>query len=318
MESIVVRLTQHTIETPYMVGPVHCYTANVAGELVLFDTGPSTPEAKRYLRDHIDLDRLRHVIVTHCHIDHYGLASWLEQNSDATVYLTYRDCLKIEQHESRMDDLFFLLKNYGFSGQRLAALREIFESGMLFPPFPRQYKVAERDIPEHLGIEMLSCPGHSQSDLVYLLGDSAVTGDTLLEGIFQCPLLDIDLEKGHRFNNYAAYCTTLVKLAGLSAKKILPGHCGSVDSVRDTLKDYVQKLLQRARQLQPYRKVDNLPYVIDKLFEGHMSDVFFSYLKASEIVFMQDFLARPELLRGALEKVGLFAGLKTLYEEAAT
>lgn len=299
-----------------MVGPVHCYTAEVAGELVLFDTGPSTPEAKRYLRDHIDLSRLRHVIVTHCHIDHYGLAAWLEQNSDAALYLTYRDCLKIEQHKSRMDDLFFLLKDYGFSGQGLAALREIFESGVLFPPFPRRYKVAERDIPEHLEIEMLSCPGHSQSDLVYLLGDSAVTGDTLLQGIFQCPLLDIDLEKGDRFNNYEAYCATLVKLASLSAKKILPGHCGSVDSVRDTLKDYVQKLLQRAKQLRPYRKTDNLPYVIDKLFEGHMPDVFFSYLKGSEIVFLQDFLARPELLRGALEKVGLFASFRTLYEQA--
>jgi 2,4-dienoyl-CoA reductase (NADPH2) len=301
-----------------MVGPVHCYSADVEGALVLFDTGPPTPEAKMYLRRHIDLDRLRHVIVTHCHIDHYGLASWLEQNSDATLYLTYRDCLKIEQHESRMDGMFSLLRDYGFSGQALAALREMFESGVLFPPFPRRYKVAERDIPEHLGVDVVSCPGHSQSDLVYLLGDSAVTGDTLLEGIFQSPLLDVDLEKGDRFNNYEAYCTTLVKLAGLSDKKILPGHRGSIRSVRKTLADYVQTLLQRAEQLRPYREVDNLPYVIEKLFNGRMSDVLHSYLKASEIVFMQDFLARPELLRGALEKAGLFASCKALYQQAIT
>jgi 2,4-dienoyl-CoA reductase (NADPH2) len=78
----------------------------------------------------------------------------------------------------------------------------------------------------------------------------------------------------------------------------------------------VRKLLQRARQLRPYREVDDLSYVIEKLFEGRMSDVFHSYLKASEIVFMQDFLARPELLRGALEKTGLFTNCKTLYEMA--
>jgi 2,4-dienoyl-CoA reductase (NADPH2) len=128
--------------------------------------------------------------------------------------------------------------------------------------------------------------------------------------------LDFDLETGHRFNNYEAYCGTLVKLAGLSGKKILPGHRGSIHSVRETLASYVQKLLQRARQLRPYREVDNLPYVIDKLFEGRMSDVVHSYLKGSEIVFMQDFLARPGLLREALEKIGLFAGCKTLYQEA--
>jgi 2,4-dienoyl-CoA reductase (NADPH2) len=318
MESTVNRLMQHTIETPYMVGPVHCYTADVEDELVLFDTGPPTPEGRRYFSEHIDIDQLRHVIVTHCHIDHYGLASWLEQNSDATFYLTYRDCLKIEQRESRIDGIFSLLQAYGFSDQSRTVLRELFESSALFPPFPRRYKVAERDIPQHLGIEVVSCPGHSQSDLVYLLDDSAVTGDTLLDGIFQSPLLDFDLEKGHRFNNYEAYCTTLLKLAGLSGKKILPGHRRSIISVRETLANYVHKLLQRARHLRPYREVDNLPYVIEKLFEGRVSDVFHSYLKGSEIVFMQDFLARPELLRGALEKIGLFASCKTLYQQATT
>jgi 2,4-dienoyl-CoA reductase (NADPH2) len=301
-----------------MVGPVHCYTADVAGELVLFDTGPPTPEGKRYLGRHIDLDRLRHVIITHCHIDHFGLAAWLEQNSDAAIYLTSRDCLKIEKHGARMNRIFSLLQDYGFRGQPLDALREIFESNVLFPPFPRRHKAAEKDIPKRLGIDFVSCPGHSQSDLVYLLGDSAVTGDTLLKGIFQCPVLDIDLEKGHRFNNYEAYCTTLVKLAGLGNKKILPGHCGSINSVRETITDYVRTLLQRASQLRPYRDVDDLPYVIGKLFDGRISDVFLSYLKASEIVFMQDFLARPDLLRRALEKTGLFADCKPQYREATS
>ena len=72
---------QHTINTPYIAGPVHCYTAELGGDLVLFDTGPPTAEAEQYLRDNIDLRRLKHVIITHCHIDHYGQAAWLEKNS---------------------------------------------------------------------------------------------------------------------------------------------------------------------------------------------------------------------------------------------
>jgi len=71
-------IIQHTINTPYMVGPVHCYTAWFGDELVLFDTGPPVVEAQRFLAERIDLGRLRHVVVTHCHIDHYGLAWWLE------------------------------------------------------------------------------------------------------------------------------------------------------------------------------------------------------------------------------------------------
>ena len=43
-------IIQHTINTPYMVGPVHCYAAELAGELVLFDTGPPTAAAQGFLR----------------------------------------------------------------------------------------------------------------------------------------------------------------------------------------------------------------------------------------------------------------------------
>ena len=85
-----------------------------------------------------------------------------------------------------------------------------------FLPFPSSFLVAENDLPERLGIEVLACPGHSQSDLVYVGEDWAVTGDTLLRGVFQSPLLDVDLETGGRFKNYEAYCSTIVKLAGLN------------------------------------------------------------------------------------------------------
>ncbi len=68
---------------------MHCYSIELAGELVLFDTGPPTAEARAYLQRALPLKRLRHVIVTHCHIDHYGLAAWLEREYGATVYLPY-------------------------------------------------------------------------------------------------------------------------------------------------------------------------------------------------------------------------------------
>jgi hypothetical protein len=44
-----------------------------------------------------------------------------------------------------------------------------------------------------------------------------------------------------------------------------------------------------------------------------MKDPFFIYLKASEIVFMRDFLLNPELLRTALEEIGLFEKVSERY-----
>ena len=313
-----VSLTQHTIKTPYIIGPVHCYSGMFNGELVLFDTGPPTPEGQKYLRDHIDLNNLRHVLVTHCHIDHYGQAWWLEQNSDAAIYFPYVDCLKITQHDKRLTGLYQLLSELGFDEEYLNELRRIFDKGLLLPPLPKHFQVVEKDLPERLGITVLPCPGHSQSDLVYVGEDWAVTGDTLLKGVFQSPLLDLDLERGGRFKNYEVYCSTIVKLAGLKDKTILSAHRKAITNVIATLHFYVSKLLQRVQQLHLFKDEENLMLLIDKLLGGRMQETMHIYLKASEILFMKDFLQQPELLRQSLEHIGIFDDVEKLYNTAVT
>ena len=176
-------MQQHTIPTPYMVGDVHIYTAEIEGELVLFDTGPSTAAGIDYLRRHVDLRRLRHVLVTHCHIDHYGLAGWLGEHSEAQIYLPRKDDLKLRHHQRRVEHLQQLLLGCGFTADFVAAFRSSLSGDQVFPPEPKRYTVAEEaDLPGRLGISILPCPGHSQSDLVYRWGNYAVTGDVLLRG----------------------------------------------------------------------------------------------------------------------------------------
>lgn len=176
--------------------------------------------------------------------------------------------------------------------------------------------MAENDLPERLGIEVLACPGHSQSDLVYVGEDWAVTGDTLLRGVFQSPILDVDLEIGGRFKNYQAYCSSLVKLAGLKDKIVLPSHRKNVKNINSTLLFYVSKMLIRAERLYPYRDEEDLMLLIERLLKGRMQDVFHIYLKASEILFMKDFLKQPELLRKSLEEIGLFGEVAELFHSA--
>jgi hydroxyacylglutathione hydrolase len=309
--------TQHTVDTPYMVGPVHFYSSEHGGELVLFDTGPPTETGRAFLEDNIDLNRLRHVLVSHCHIDHYGQSAWLAEASEATVYLPYRDVQKIRHHGERMRRMYELLADMGFGRDYLAKLRQAFDRGGLLPPVPEHYLLAERDLPARLGITVLPCPGHSQSDLVYHGDDWAITGDTLLRGIFQSPLLDIDLESGDRFNNYRAYCDSIVKLAGLRGKTILPGHRQSIDSVDTALCFYITKALQRVLHLKPHIGHSTVAGIIEQVFP-EMKDPFHVYLKASEITFMQDFLEDPQPLRISLEQTGLFSRLEERYHGAVS
>ena len=309
-------ILQHTIKTPYMVGPVHCYTIAAKGELVLFDTGPPTDHARKYLQENINLKSLRHVIITHCHIDHYGLASWLEEETEATVYLPYRDALKISQYDTRMKEMYLFLLGVGFGEDYLVDLRRIFESGLIFPPPPKRFRIIEDDLPGRLEIDYLSCPGHSQTDMVLTSGDWAVSGDVLLRGIFQSPLLDIDLQTGERFRNYDVYCDTLVKLATLRQRRVMPGHRERIEGVDATILFYITKMLKRVVQLHPYADEKNIARIISGLFEKNMTETFLIYLKASEIVFMKDFLENPDRLRAALVTIGLFDAVAPQFQDA--
>lgn len=312
---LVMSIQQHTIETPYMVGPVHCYSAEIEGELVLFDTGPPTEKAKSYLQNNIDLSRLKHVFITHCHIDHYGLVHWLEEVTDAQIYIPYRDGLKILSHEERLNDMYLILQKMGFSGTYLRDLHGTLSDGRIFPPFPKKFRIVEDDMPDHLGLQTRSCPGHSQSDIVYCSESWAVTGDVLLKGVFQSPLLDVDLETGERFRNYLAYCATVKKLADLRGKTICPAHRKPIDSVDDTIVFYVSKMLDRAAQLKRRATGSTVPEIVESLFGDVPNEPFFVYLKASEVAFIQDFFAEPDLLKHSLEDIGLFERLRGAYEK---
>lgn len=298
--------TQHTINTAYVVGPVHCYSTEINGDLVLFDTGPPTDEAKQYLQKNLALDRLKHVIVTHCHIDHYGLARWLGKETNATIYLPFRDHLKITRHTERLELMYDLLLEIGFEPVFLEKFRESMDDGTVFPPLPENFKVIEEDLPQQLGLTALPCPGHSQSDMVLIGEDWAVTGDVMLQGIFQTPLLDIDLLTGKRFQNYVAYCESLTKLVTLRDKKILPGHRNTIDSVDSCLLFYISKLLVRAGRINKLPTDMTAAEIVTKLFKDDTSHPFVSYLKASEIVFLRDFLAEPDILKNVLIEIGLF------------
>jgi hypothetical protein len=146
--------------------------------------------------------------------------------------------------------------------------------------------------------------------------DWAVTGDVLLRGVFQSPLLDVDLETGERFRNYDAYCGTLKKVATMRGRKICPSHRDRVDSVDEVLLFYVGKMLERVSMLDPSVRKKNVAVILENLFGSKLSDPLHIYLKASEIVFMQDFLENPALLKDSLQAIGLFEELADSYTRA--
>lgn len=308
-------MLQHTVQTPYVVGEVHFYSAELEGGLVLFDTGPPTPEGIACLQGSVDLARLKYLFITHCHVDHYGLANFIIQNSTAEVIIPRRDAIKFQRYSERVALMGEILNGYGFGKDFTTAFRESVERNKTFPAQPERFKVVEEfsGLAE-LGISYLPCPGHSQSDLVYMVGEYAVTGDILLRNIFQAPLLDVNFDTFEgRFRNYEAYCISIINLARLRGMKIMPGHRQYVQSLDEALLFYVRTLLERSAQLLPLKEL-MVNRIINTIFQGRQSDPFYIYLKISEVVFMLDFIENPLLLKASLEQIGLFDQVSELYE----
>ncbi len=308
-------MIQHTVHTPYMVGEVHFYSTEIDGDLVLFDTGPATPHALAFLEEQVDIGRLKYLFITHCHVDHCGLAAYLAQHSRAEILIPRRDAVKMRHHKHRLTHIQKFLKGYGFDDEFTEQLKNVLDEKKVFPEIPgRSTVVEDSDIPQKLGISWLSCPGHSQSDLVYLCGNDAVSGDVLLRDIFQAPLLDVDLDTfAGRFRNYDAYCASLLELGKLRSCNILPGHREYVKGLDETIHFYVRKLMERAGQVKRFNSVESLQEVIGHLFGESLVDPFVVYLKVSEIVFMRDFLAEPDKLERSLEQIGLSDSVHELY-----
>jgi hydroxyacylglutathione hydrolase len=311
-------MKQHTVMTPYMVGEVHFYTTEIDGELVLFDTGPPTAAAVAELERSVDLKNLKHLFVTHCHVDHYGLAAYIERHSAAQIYLPRNDVHKLRRIDEWMPALLALLDSAGFDLEFCRSLQHCFEAETVALT-PTSFTITEESPePARLGISLLPCPGHSPSDLVFVHDNEAVTGDTLLRDLFQSPLLSPDSEDFSRhFRNYDAYCGSLAKLATLRGLTILPAHREGVRGVDDTIVFYVRKLLERGGQVKRFAELETVREVIERIFGSALANPVLIYLKVSEIYFMRDFLADPLRLRRALEQIGLFDKVRELFDSVA-
>ncbi len=302
---------RHTIDTPYPVGPVHLYVFKRRGGLILFDTGPPTKESFEYLQKNIDLNRLKYVLATHSHADHSGGIRFLAQNSNADIFMPKKDILKDRMFDSiapHFEDVFIGL---GFPKETVSYMFSVLLRFRKDSPVPENVKAVEESVLPQ-GVEFIPFPGHSISDFVYIVDKRyAISGDFLLNGIFQTPLIEIDPQTMKPFNNYEAYCNSISNIDKISNLIILPSHL-YVDSVIETVAFYVEKILKRSEfVLECLKQSCSVFDAVSKLTDPY-SDPFKAYLKASEIVFFKSFVENPELLKKSLEKIGLYKRFERL------
>jgi glyoxylase-like metal-dependent hydrolase (beta-lactamase superfamily II) len=230
------------IPTPFMVGRVNAYLIEDS-PLTLIDSGPNSAKALDELEQQLRelghaIEDVELLIVSHQHIDHFGLASILARRSGAEVAALEQLAPFLASYgkESDLDDAFAqeLMLRHGIPADVVTALRAVSASfrGWGAPvQVTRALAPGEQIALRDRTLQVLHRPGHSPSDTVFLDEPRSIllAADHLIAHISSNPLLARPLGGSTDSTNarpkaLLAYMESLERTRAMDLSLVLPGH----------------------------------------------------------------------------------------------
>ena len=256
------------IPVPFMEagGPVNaCALENEDGTWTMFDTGVATDEGSAALRaglaqQGIDVARISRIIVSHGHVDHYGNAQWLSEQSGARVFLHEGDL-----HKVCGDGRWFLQLEQHFDyylklGVPAATLEELLDGTKRQRSYATQVDRARVTLVEsgsrwrfkHFEAELIHFPGHTPGLLcLYAAAQRLLLADDhLLARVSPNPLLDFEQGEGAtKFRSLSRYLESAKKVYDLDLDCVVPGHGPSFRGHRPLLDGLFEFYGRRQKKL---------------------------------------------------------------------
>jgi glyoxylase-like metal-dependent hydrolase (beta-lactamase superfamily II) len=242
------------IPTPFQVGRVNAYLIEDS-PLTLVDSGPNSGKALDELeqalaaRGHA-IEEIELLVITHQHIDHFGLASILARRSGAEVAAldVLAPYLRDFREAAELDDRFAeqTMLRHGIPADVVTALRAVSASfrawGSTVEVTRPLFDGEELRLRDRV-LRVLHRPGHSPSDTVFhddrsgthspdgWVGQHSIlfAADHLIKHISSNPLLSRPLGAGPDFSgprpkSLVDYIASLRRTREMDLSLVLPGH----------------------------------------------------------------------------------------------
>lgn len=232
----------HTLDLNFQnrKNTIASYLVEGPSGLVLVETGPmSTLDTLRSRISALGFAtaNIRHVLVTHIHLDHAGAAGWWAQQS-----------AKVFVHHVGAPHLIAPDKLWQSAARIYGDQMEILWGQLL--PSPEEHVVAlhDGDTVEAAGLifTALDTPGHAYHHHVYRLGDIAFAGDAA--GIHIAGSSLVDLPAPPPEFNREKWLETIQRLLRESLSGIYPTHFGYLEDWRHQL-ETLSQLIEDATDL---------------------------------------------------------------------
>jgi glyoxylase-like metal-dependent hydrolase (beta-lactamase superfamily II) len=230
------------IPTPFQVGRVNAYLIEDS-PLTLVDSGPNSAKALDELEQALAahgraVEDIELLIITHQHMDHFGLASILARRSGAEVAALSElaPFLAAYSAETDLDDRFaeMTMLRHGIPAEIVTALRAV-SAG--FRAWGSAVEVT-RPLSDGGSLELrdrtlrvLHRPGHSPSDTVFLDESRGIllAADHLIAHISSNPLLARPLGAGAEYSGprpqaLVTYLASLRETRAMELSLVLAGH----------------------------------------------------------------------------------------------
>lgn len=269
------------IPTPFRVGPINCYLIPEP-TVTLIDPGPATDDAFAALESQLEQEGLaladvEQVLITHPHMDHFGLASRVAAASKARV-LAHADAVgRLEAPFEFFDheQAFFtpFLQSMGVPEDIAVATTTLPEPYLQFQEPVSVDRILNEGATVDTGrdLAVVHTPGHAPGSVCFLdhEGSAAFTGDHVLADISPNPLLTLTPgTTDERTRSLPAYVDSLRKLRPLDIATGYGGHGariadldGRIHEILDHHRERKETVLELLTEIGPataYQLMDEL------------------------------------------------------------
>jgi glyoxylase-like metal-dependent hydrolase (beta-lactamase superfamily II) len=243
---------------PFDVGTVNVYL--LLGEpLTLIDTGSRlkwTVEDLEALirRAGVEPNDIKQLILTHRHIDHFGLGAEVKERTGATVVASAIDGPFIAEWEGMVVGSRDQFRSWGRAfgiPEDLFALNDTWAKAIVEAAHPvtSDRLVSEGDVVEAGGrrLRVIECPGHTEglitffddADGIYLANDHVLRHITPNPDVYS-------YEPSKLRSGLPDYIDSLHKVRDLPARLVLPGHGHEMTDLSDRVDEVLQHHDKRA------------------------------------------------------------------------
>jgi glyoxylase-like metal-dependent hydrolase (beta-lactamase superfamily II) len=254
------------IPTPFAVGRVNCYLVD-DDPLTLVDTGPNSGTSLTALEAALGehgrrVEDLERIVITHQHMDHFGLLAILADRSGAEVCALDRLAPWLARFgdSTEEEDAFAeaIMLRHGIPDDMVMVLRALsrqyrawgatatvttlLADGGALPFAAREWRIHHR-------------PGHSPSDTVFHDERSGelIAGDHLIKHISSNPLIARPLDGSgpgtERPKALVAYIASMKATQAMEIDVVLPGHGEAFGEHRALIDERLRMHDRRARKL---------------------------------------------------------------------